>query len=257
MSAVTGLEELEADLGYHFREPALLHKALTHSSHAHEHNHGEDNEQLEFLGDAILGFVVSDLLYRAYPSFSEGQLSKLKGFFVSAANLVKYAEQLKLGRYLHLGRGEEKTGGRTKQALLVDAFEAILGAMYLDSGPDAPGHLISRFAGTQIADIGSGVSGGSTPFADFKTALQELLQSRSMEACHYVLIGETGPDHQKLFTVDIEVGAETIARGIGLTRRAAEQAAARRALEDLNQREQDNWPHDRGDVQEIDRTGIL
>ena len=256
MPAVRELEELEVELGYHFRDAALLRKALTHSSHAHEHNHEEDNEQLEFLGDAILGFVVSDMLYRAYPSFTEGQLSKLKGFFVSAANLVKYAEQLKLGRYLKLGKGEEKTGGRTKQALLVDGFEAILGAIYLDSGLEAPRQLIARFAGTQIADIGSGSAGSATPFTDFKTALQEAMQSRSSEPCRYVLIGETGPDHEKLFTVDIEIGNETVARGIGLTRKAAEQAAARQALEDINQREQENWPHDPG-VQEVDRTRIL
>jgi ribonuclease-3 len=254
MPAVRELEELEADLGYHFREPALLRRALTHSSHAHEHNHEDDNEQLEFLGDAVLGFVTSDLLCRAYPEFSEGQLSKLKGFLVSAANLVKYAEQLRLGHYLHLGKGEEKTGGRHKQALLVDAFEAILGALYLDSGMDAARRLVERFAGPQIVQIG--VEAGTSPqFTDFKTALQELLQSRSMKSCRYVLIAETGPDHQKLFTVDVLVGGERAARGIGLTRQAAEQAAARRALEDFNNTEQDNWPHDR--VQEIDRTRIL
>jgi ribonuclease-3 len=252
MPAITELEQLEAELGYRFRDAALLRKALTHSSHAHEHASNEDNEQLEFLGDAVLGFVVSDLLFRAYPSFSEGHLSKLKGFFVSAANLVRYAEQLRLGRYLQLGKGEEKTGGRTKQALLVDAFEAILGAAYLDGGMDVSSRLIAQFAGAQIADIGDG---GAAQFTDFKTALQEKLQAQSME-CRYVLTGETGPDHQKLFTVDIEVGAEAVARGIGLTRRAAEQAAARQALEDFNHREQEDWPHDPA-VQEVDRTRIL
>jgi ribonuclease-3 len=180
MPPVRAFEELENNLGYHFNDPSLLKRALTHSSHAHEQRTGEDNEQLEFLGDAVLGFVVSDLLCRAYPSFSEGQLSKLKGFFVSAANLVKYAEQLNLGHYLHLGKGEEKTGGRNKQALLVDAFEAILGAIYLDSGLSVPAQLIGRFVGPQIAEIG----GGSEQFTDFKTALQELLQSRSLGPCN-------------------------------------------------------------------------
>lgn len=254
MPAVRGVEELEAALGYHFREPALLRQALTHSSHAHEHNHENDNEQLEFLGDAILGFVVSDLLYHAYPAFSEGHLSKLKGFFVSSANLVKYAEQLNLGHYLQLGKGEEKTGGRLKQALLVDAFEAVLGALYLDAGLEAAKRVIVRFASTQIADIG--VAGATAQLIDFKTALQEKLQSASEDNCRYVLVSESGPDHQKLFTVDVEVG-DIIARGIGLTRRAAEQAAARQALEDLNQREQENWRHDSTGVQEIDSSRIL
>ncbi len=129
------LEELQSDLDYRFNSAQLLTKALTHSSHARETNApAGDNEQLEFLGDAILGFLTSDFLCRAHPRLTEGQLSKLKGFLVSSANLVKFSEQLDLGDYLHLGKGEEKTGGRAKQALLVDAFEAILGAMYVDGG---------------------------------------------------------------------------------------------------------------------------
>src|SRR5262250_3791405 len=132
---MSSIHDLEADLGYTFKDAQLLKQAVTHSSHANERSTGErDNEQLEFLGDSVLGFVVSDYLFRTHPNLTEGQLSKLKGFFVSSANLVKYAEQIHLGAYLHLGKGEEKTGGRTKQALLVDAFEAIIGAIYLDGG---------------------------------------------------------------------------------------------------------------------------
>jgi ribonuclease III len=246
MPAVGSFQELETALGYRFRDPGLLRRALTHSSHAHEQRTGEDNEQLEFLGDAVLGFVVSDSLCRQYVTFTEGELSKLKGFFVSAANLVKYAEQLNLGKYLHLGKGEEKTGGRTKQALLVDAFEAILGAMYLDGGLEVTRHLIARLVAPQIAEIGE-IPG---QFIDFKTALQELLQSRSLESCRYTLASEEGPAHQKLFTVEVELGGAIIARGIGLTKRAAEQAAAKRALEDLKQDE-------RRDIQKIDGTRIL
>src|SRR5215471_14655956 len=130
MPTIGTLHELQTVLGYQFQDTNLLRRALTHSSHAHEQRSGEDNEQLEFLGDAVLGFVVSDCLCRQYPDFDEGELSKLKGFFVSATNLVKYSEQLDLGQHLHLGKGEEKTGGRRKQALLVDAFEALIGAMY-------------------------------------------------------------------------------------------------------------------------------
>ena len=229
MSAVESFRELEAALGYCFADPALLQRALTHSSHAHEQRTQQDNEQLEFLGDAILGFVISDALFRRYPDFSEGELSKLKGFFVSSANLVKYSEQLDLGRYLQLGKGEEKTGGRNKQALLVDAFEAILGAMYLDGGMEPPRQLIERFTGRQIAEIHD-ISG---QFLDFKTALQVYIQSRSLEPCRYALTGEAGPAHQKLFTVEVEFRDDIIARGVGLTKRAAEQAAAKQALEVL------------------------
>src|SRR5438552_18952549 len=129
------INDLQFELGYSFKNAELLGQALTHSSHANEKGSGPgDNEQLEFLGDAVLGFLVSDFLFRAHPRLTEGQLSKLKGFFVSSANLVKYAERINLGEYLQLGRGEEKTGGRTKQTLLVDALEAIIGAIYLDGG---------------------------------------------------------------------------------------------------------------------------
>jgi len=229
MSSIGALTELESALGYSFADSSLLLNALTHSSHAHEQRTGEDNERLEFLGDAVLGFLVSDLLWHAHPTFSEGDLSRLKSFFVSATNLVKYAESLRLGHYLHLGKGEEKTGGRTKQALLVDAFEAVLGAMYLDGGLEGPRALVSRYVGPQIAEIGCEAS----QFTDFKTALQELVQARGIGPCAYLLIGESGPEHQKLFTVTIDLQGQPVAQGLGLTKRAAEQAAARQALEGL------------------------
>src|SRR4051812_12739051 len=170
------LSKLELDLDYHFKDPSLLKKALIHSSHAHERNTSEDNEQMEFLGDAVLGLLVSDLLFRAHPALTEGELSKLKGFFVSSANLVKYAEQLQLGQYLFLGKGEEKTGGRTKQALLVDALEAIIGAMYLDGGLEAARQFISKFMEPQLGEVS--LNGERT--VDFKTALQEALQGRGL-----------------------------------------------------------------------------
>jgi ribonuclease III len=246
MPAVGNLDELQTTLGYHFQDSTLLQRALTHSSHAHEQRTGEDNEQLEFLGDAVLGFVVSDSLCRQYPTFTEGELSKLKGFFVSSANLVRYAEKLDLGRYLHLGKGEEKTGGRKKQALLVDALEAILGAIYLDSGLDAPKRIIERLVGPQIAEIGQPTG----QFTDFKSALQEWLQARSKGPCQYLLANEVGPAHQKLFTIQVELGGDIIAEGIGLTKRAAEQAAAKQALEDLKR-------NGRRDIQEVDSTRVL
>jgi ribonuclease-3 len=236
------LEKLELSLGYEFDDHALLNKALIHSSHAHEQNTGEDNEQLEFLGDAVLGLLASDLLFRSHPNLTEGELSKLKGFFVSAANLVKYAEQLELGQYLHLGKGEEKTGGRTKQALLVDGLEAIIGAVYLDGGLEAARRLVSRFIEPQV--VGVRLTGERT--LDFKTALHESPQAQRL-SLRYLTVSETGPDHEKLFTVDVELGGKIIARGIGLTKKAAEQAAARQALQQLHPEEQENLAYDRTD----------
>ncbi|MBI2149138.1 MAG: ribonuclease III [Acidobacteria bacterium] len=225
---MNGLEDLEFELGYKFRDGRVLAKALTHSSHANEKGTPEgDNEQLEFLGDSVLGFLVSDFLFRAHPNLTEGQLSKLKGFFVSSANLVKYAERIHLGAHLQLGKGEEKTGGRTKQALLVDAFEAILGGIYLDGGIEEARRVILRFLEPQIEDVEeSGLQA-----ADFKTALQEQLQAKHLGRADYNVTSEAGPDHQKLFTVQVVVDGEAIARGAGLTKKAAEQAAARHALE--------------------------
>jgi len=224
------LEELQSDLEYRFHDVGLLTQALTHSSHAHESNGAVlDNEQLEFLGDAILGFMISDFLFRAHPKLDEGQLSKLKGFFVSAANLVKFAEWLRLGDYLHLGKGEEKTGGRTKPALLVDAFEAILAAMYLDGGMEPVKQLLNRFLKPQM----DGIDDPELQVTDFKTALQENIQARQMGQADYVTTGESGPHHQKLFSVDVLIGGRRIASGLGLTKKAAEQAAAREALERL------------------------
>ena len=247
------LTPLELELGYRFTDPLLLKKALIHSSHAHEQNTGEDNEQLEFLGDAVLGLLVSDLLFRAHPSLTEGELSKLKGFFVSSANLVKYAEQLQLGRFLFLGKGEEKTGGRSKQALLVDALEAIIGAIYLDGGLDAARVMISKFMAPQLGEV----SLHGERAVDFKTALQEMQQVRSLGSVRYVAVHEAGPDHEKLFTVDVELDGKAIARGIGLTKKAAEQAAAKQALQQINPREREHWKYDGSNVHEIDGTRIL
>jgi ribonuclease III len=221
-------QELESQLGYTFSDVSLLRRALTHSSHANEQNASDgDNEQLEFLGDAVLGFLVSDFLFRAHPTLTEGQLSKLKGFFVSAANLVKYAERIDLGSHLQLGKGEEKTGGRTKQALLVDAFEAVLGAIYLDGGIEQVRRVMQSFFEPQIGDVEQ----SERQLPDFKTGLQEQLQARHLGRADYIVTSEEGPDHQKLFTVEVVIDGASIARGVGLTKKAAEQAAARQALE--------------------------
>jgi len=222
------IHDLECDLGYAFKDAQLLTQALTHSSHANEKSRGmRDNEQLEFLGDSLLGFVVSDYLFRSHPNLDEGQLSRLKGFFVSSANLVKYAEKVHLGSYLQLGKGEEKTGGRMKQALLVDAFEAVLGAIYLDGGIEEARRVMLSFLEPQMGDVGD----SERQLSDFKTELQEQLQARQLGRAEYTLTGEEGPDHEKLFTVEVMIDGEPIASGVGLTKKAAEQAAARHALE--------------------------
>src|SRR5213080_171648 len=165
---MSSVDDLQFELGYRFKDSQLLTKALTHSSHANERAIGAgDNEQLEFLGDSVLGFLVSDFLFRSHPRLTEGELSKLKGFFVSSANLVKYAERINLGEYLQLGRGEEKTGGRTKQTLLVDALEAIIGAIYLDGGIEEVRRVLLPFFEPQIDDAGD----SDRQLKDFKTAL--------------------------------------------------------------------------------------
>ena len=225
------LDELEQTLGCEFARRELLEQALTHSSYAHENNLGpmDDNERLEFLGDSILGFLVSEALCGAQPNLSEGQMSKLKGFLVSSANLVQCAEQIQLGHYLRLGRGEEKTGGRRKQALLVNAFEALIAAIYLDGGLDRVREVILRFFTLQIEDV----EDAADQVPDFKSALQEGLQARGQKPADYKLIEAAGPDHQKLFTVEVIVGNSSVARGRGLTKKAAEQAAAMQAMEAL------------------------
>ncbi len=231
---MSSTDDLQFELCYSFQNPQLLIKALTHSSHANEKLVSEgDNEKLEFLGDSLLGFLISDLLFRAHPRLTEGQLSKLKGFFVSSANLVKYAERIHLGDYLQLGKGEEKTGGRAKQALLVDALEAIFGAIYLDGGIEEVRRVILNFFEPQIEDVGD----SERQLQDFKTALQEELQAQHRGRAEYILASEDGPDHQRLFTVEVAVAGEPLAQGIGLTKKAAEQAAARQALERVSKLE--------------------
>jgi len=226
-------EELETVVAYSFRDRALLERALTHSSFANEQRTGEarDNERLEFLGDAVLGLVVSDLLFRRRPRLDEGQLSRLRAFLVSAANLVRYAGQIELGEYLKLGKGEEKTGGRTKPALLVDAFEALVGAVYLDSDLDRTREVLFRLFGSQIETVADATEGVS----DFKSALQEVLQARGGGVAEYRVLEAAGPDHRKLFSVEVLIGGEPISEGTGLTKKAAEQVAAMRALAALRQ----------------------
>lgn len=221
-------DALEARLGYRFRDRGLLEHALTHKSKAHEDPSGGvvDNESMEFLGDAVLGLVVADALFRSFPTSSEGQKSKIKANLVSTASLAELAEQLGLGKHMILGRGEEKTGGRRKQALLADTCEALIAAIYLDGGLDPARSFLMR-------ELSSGIADAKQPEylgRDHKSRLQEQLQARGRPLPSYRVSGEVGPDHRKLFHVEVCVGAEVIAQGVGRTKKEAEQEGARLAL---------------------------
>jgi ribonuclease-3 len=225
-------DALQRAIGYHFRDRGLLEHAMTHTSRANEDVSGgvADNESLEFLGDAVLGFLIADALFRQFPAADEGQKSKIKAALVSTAALARQAEGLRLGDHLLLGRGEEKTGGRRKQALLADGYEALIAAIYLDGGIEHAQAFIAREFGPLIAEVHAS---GDAPGQDFKSALQELVQSRTQILPEYRLVGALGPDHRKLFEVEVVVGGEPLARASGTSKKEAEQEAARIALEKM------------------------
>lgn len=222
---------LELRLGYRFRDRGLLEHCLTHRSKAHEDPSGGvvDNESLEFLGDAVLGLVVSEALFRAFPSYSEGQKSKIKANLVSTASLADLAGRLGLGDHMILGRGEEKTGGRAKPALLADTCEALIAAIYLDGGLEPARQFLMR-------ELAAGIDDARQPDyfgRDYKSRLQERLQALGRPLPGYRVSAEVGPDHRKLFHVEVTVGDEGIAQGTGRTKKEAEQEAARLAWEML------------------------
>jgi ribonuclease-3 len=223
-------DELQARVNYRFRDRGLLEHALTHKSRAAEDVSGgvSDNESLEFLGDAVLGLVVADALFRQYPTYTEGQKSKVKAAVVSTQSLARHAEQIRLGDHLILGRGEEKTGGRFKQALLADAYEALIAAIYLDGGLDAAGAFLRRELKEAI-DAGS----AQTFARDYKSALQERLQALGKGLPEYRIAGEAGPDHRKLFSIEVVCRGEVLGAATGKAKKEAEQEAARLALEKL------------------------
>jgi ribonuclease III len=224
-------EPLQRIIGYRFRDRGLLEHAMTHTSRANEDVSGGvlDNESMEFLGDAVLGFVIADVLFREFPDWNEGEKSKTKAALVSTAALARQAERLDLGAHLLLGRGEEKTGGRRKQALLADCYEALLAAIYLDGGVEPARAFIVREFSPLIADIRKHGIGGH----DYKSALQELLQARELGLPDYRLIGTLGPDHRKQFQVEVAVRGDVVAEAIGSSKKEAEQEAARAALDKL------------------------
>jgi len=224
-------ESLQQAIGYRFRDRGLLEHAMTHTSRANEDVSGgvADNEVMEFLGDALLGFIIADVLFRDFPEFDEGQKSKAKAALVSTATLARQAERLQLGDHLLLGRGEEKTGGRRKQALLADGYEALIAAVYLDGGVEHARAFITREFAALFDEVRrDGVSG-----QDYKSALQELLQSRDLPLPEYRLVGTLGPDHRKLFEIEVVVRGERLASATGPSKKEAEQEAARLAMEKL------------------------
>lgn len=231
---------LEGRLGHKFSNKELLERALTHSSAVPELRVAgtedlvntllpRDNERLEFLGDAVLELLASEYLLSSFPEWSEGQLSKSRARIVNAGSLEAAARRLGLGDHLRLGRGEEKTGGREKQTLLADAFEAVVAAVYLDAGLGPAREVLRHVLFEQALEE----RGESISESDRKSALQEFLQGRGQPPAEYRLAGETGPDHQKVFQIEVWVNGARMARGEGSTKKEAEQLAARSALEQL------------------------
>lgn len=231
VSLADEFEELQARVGYRFHDRGLLEQALTHRSRAVEDVSGgvDDNESMEFLGDAVLGLVVADILFRQFPGHNEGQKSQIKAAVVSTHSLARHAEQLGLGAHLLLGRGEEKTGGRLKPALLADTYEALIAAIYLDGGL-APA---AAFLGREFQDAIREAERADVRGSDFKSALQERLQSSGKALPEYRMAAQDGPDHRKTFHVDVALAGEVAARGTGKSKKEAEQDAARQALERL------------------------
>ncbi len=225
------LAELESRLGHRFARPALLQEALTHGSLRHEqlgHDH-RDNERLEFLGDAIVGLLVAESLYRRFPDASEGELTRLRAALVSRKHLGEVGLGLELGRWLRLGRSEERSGGRSKAVLLANCVEAVTAAMYLDGGL-LPTAFIERVVVEPYADALHRELAAHHAIGDYKSALQELLQARGVGQPEYTVADETGPDHKKRFHVEVHGEGRALARGVGSTKKKAEQEAAKRAL---------------------------
>jgi ribonuclease III len=221
------LEKLQDLMGYQFREPHLLLEALTHSSYVSEASQGSrDNEQMEFLGDAILNFVVSVRLTETFPQYEEGKLSRARSSLVAAPHLSEVSARLELGEYLRLGRGEEKTGGRSKSALRVNALEALIAALYRDGGLEVAWKFVERF----ILPPDLAERADELFSIDYKSALQEYMQAGRLGPVEYRVVDEMGPEHQKIFVVEVIAEGNLIARGRGGNKKAAEQKAAEALL---------------------------
>ncbi|MDY7231153.1 ribonuclease III [Hyalangium rubrum] len=224
------VQTLEGRLGVAFLRKDLGLAALTHKSYANEHRDSgmQDNERLEFLGDAVVDLAISHRLMERFPNASEGELSKLRALIVNEEGLARIARALNLGELLLLGRGEEMTGGREKSSVLADAMEAVIGALYLGTGMDAVMTLVDRHFSDALEGVAQGRSG-----LDYKTKLQEDVQNRLKLSPRYRVVSEAGPDHEKTFEVEVSIGSELYARASGRSKKEAEQAAARATLEML------------------------
>jgi len=237
------LPALENVIGHRFHDRELLARALRHSSHVHEAAASRpsgvgvadaDNEQLEFLGDSILGFLISEALVQRLPECSEGQLSKVKAQIASAAHLYGVADKLALGQYLQLGRGEELSGGRSKRTLLVDALEALIAALYLDAGIDKVRAFVqNRVVGDPAADPFFSSNQPPSTLTDYKSALQELARARHMPLPRYVIVQEKGPEHAKTFTVEVRLGKDWTAQAEGYSKKNAAQKAAQLVFQQI------------------------
>lgn len=227
------LSSFEDRIGYKFARRDLLTRALTHKSYSHEarHENAQDNETFEFLGDSVLGFIIGDILFHRFPALDEGALSKMKAYLVSASSLAEKARTYGMGEVIYLGVGEEKSGGRKKESLLANLFEAVIAAIYLDGGIEPVRALIERSFTSDIESIDA----EDLLFKDYKTALQELAQGRGLQLPEYNVINEVGPDHDKRFVVEVKVGS-LVAQGEGSSKKEAQQQAAKHALREFNGR---------------------
>ena len=224
------IKDLEAAIGYKFQNITLLQNARAHSSYANErwHDSLKSNERLEFLGDSVLGMVVAEHLYRNFPDRPEGELTRMRADMVCETSLAAIAEQVGLGQHLLLGHGEEAGGGRSRASILADAVESVIAASFLDGGMDAARGFIQRF-------VLSRVPVQQLTNKDYKTALQELVQQKKNQTITYCLVGESGPDHDKTFLVEVSLNGQVVGRGCGTSKKRAEQDAARDALSKIKE----------------------
>ena len=222
------IKDLETAIGYHFKNIQLLQNALTHSSYANErwHNSLLSNERLEFLGDSVLGMLVAEYLFHTFPDRPEGELTRMRADMVCETTLAAAANRIGLGEHLLLGHGEERFGGRQRNSILADAMESVIAACFLDGGIEAALKIVQQFILVDVPVT-------KLHNADYKTALQELVQQKKNQVLSYALVGQSGPDHDKQFEVEVSLNGETVGRGIGRSKKRAEQEAARAAIEKL------------------------